>query len=198
MKYEIAAVCLAAALPIFAISCAGLPKQTRPAYKLTDYYPMKKGYVWSYKITTFENNLEGASSVSTTKITNENGGEFTLSQGDASFKYKVDASGYSKMKSGSYILKKPIEKGRSWNIETNGMKGTAKILDNDADVAVLENKFEDCVVVEESYPKIALLVSTYCPNVGLVKLEEYAILDGREILGNRVELLGFSKGEEVP
>jgi len=180
----------------FAISCSSVPKQTHPTYKMTDYYPMKKGYVWSYRINTFENNLEGTSSVCTTRIIDEKNGEFTLSQGDKSFTYKIDASGYSKTKSGAYILKKPINKGSTWEIETNGMKGTAKILDNDADVTVLENKYEDCVVVEESYTGIARLISTYCPNVGLVKLEEYAILNGREILGNKVELLGFSRGVE--
>jgi hypothetical protein len=181
--------CLAAA----AFCSCTASMQTAKSYKLSDFYPLAKGSVWSYQITSFETDHFGVKAISAMRVTGEKNGEFFIEQGDKKFSYKLDASGLFKSKSGAYLLREPLAQGETWEVDLgSGLKGTARITEKPARVAVLDRTYENCVVIEETYKGVARLVSYYCPGTGLVKLEEYAYLDGRETLMSKVELLAYS------
>lgn len=143
------------------------------------YFPLEDGRLYHY-VTT-----EGGESgmlVARVRRTSPTAGELVLSNATKRFVY--DASGVA-YEGGAYVLRAPLDVGASWPGEHGG---TTRITSVTADVTVPAGVYASCVITEEDggRPPGAIFVTTYCPGVGIVRLEVRA--SGGEA---RVELKSY-------
>jgi hypothetical protein len=71
---------------------------------------------------------------------------------------------------GAFVLKRPFEVGASWQGEH---EGTVRVTSLDVSVAVPAGKYASCMETVEDGARTpgVKYVSTFCPGVGLVRLE---------------------------
>ena len=190
MKKSIIAAGLTALL---AVACPSIK-----AYRVADYYPLAKDAVWTYRVTTFEQDPKGESMVRTARVVGEKDGEFQLRQGDDSFSYLKTPEGIMKAKSRNFLIKEPVEKGATWKVDVSGggmaITGSARVTAKGIETRAGSSTFADCAVVEETFEGVGRHVSTYCPGTGLVKLEVYEAAKGAEKLIYKAELLAYQAG----
>lgn len=188
-------VIAAAVLAVAATACSSFK-----SYGVADYYPLKKDAAWTYRVTSYEHTAAGESLVRTARVTGEKDGEFQLQQGEERYAYLLTKEGLMKAKSRSFILKEPLDVGATWAIEVSGggitLQGQATIIAKGVETAVTGRAYKDCVVVQETYQNIGRHLTTYCPGVGMVKLEVYEADKGAERLLRKAELLATQGATE--
>ena len=190
MKKIILPLLMVTALAVLS-ACASGGSTGGVKFRFTDYYPLKVGNTWTYRATSFGDTNESA--ILTAKVTGEKGGVYTIAQGQGTFSYTYDKFGLMKVKSRAYLLKDPIVSGATWQVTIEGMQGTAKVIEAGVKIDVPAGTYESCAIIEEVFAGITKLVSSYCPGVGLVRLEEYSLARSSADLVTKVELLAYMK-----
>lgn len=118
MRFSIAAAILTF---MACTGCSGKAQGPRTV-KLEDYYPLKPGASWTYRLISYEEKEKGDPSVLRSKVVSAEGGEYAVSQGQAVIRYSFDQSGLLRKGSGTYAFKAPISKGASWDVWPTDLK----------------------------------------------------------------------------
>ncbi len=186
VQLAIAFACIAAAITT---SCATVNKGPAGNSRrdARAFYPASPGMVWAYDVETPDSRH---SVFTVAKVISVRGDTAILEAGGERFTRLYDAQGVRKGGLRSYLLKEPIEAGRSWAIPP---EGKATIVKTDARVTTPAGEFQGCVVVEERAGDI-MVRKTLAPGVGPVLIQVFHITDGgrTEVLMNQARLRGFS------
>ena len=97
MKAKHMAPALSMTVAVFA-ACS-TPGARPASYGLKDYYPLGKGFAWSYQVTNFETGAQGQKALTAVRVADERGGEYSMAQGDKTFSYTMDENGLMKTRS---------------------------------------------------------------------------------------------------
>jgi len=160
----------------------------------SDYYPLEVGWAWSFDLTVHA--PEGVQQIlSTTKVVSADGERRVLRSGQSEFAYRVGVDGIVKEQANYAVLRGPIRTGTSWPLElADGMQGELRITDVHATVETPAGRFSECVVTEESVPALQLLVrTTFAPGVGIVRLQEYGLVEDQQIPTRELVLKAFEE-----
>jgi|GEM_PF-4192659 len=166
--------------PVKQAERADFPKELKPV----DYLPLNVGNSWTYEVRQFfiDGKAPKESSLLTKVIDNKNG-EASVLSGDQIIKYKIKDSGIFKLSSKTLLIPQPINKDAEWDINIAGIHGKGKILSTSEKVITPTGLFENCLLIEERYSEDDLIIHyAYAPKVGLVRIEEYVIMDKKEFL----------------
>ena len=143
-----------------------VPVATKPASgsSVETYFPLEEGKMYNY--VTSENGETGML-VAKVHRTDPAHGELRLSNATKRFVFSPEGVAYD---TGVFILKGPVEVGKSWPGEHGG---TTRVTTIDAAPKVLAGNYSSCVqtVEEGGRPQGSKYTSTYCPGVGMVLLE---------------------------
>lgn len=146
--------------PVAAVAAA---EPTWPAASAADaYFPLVAGRMYHY--VTDENGEQGMMVANVTRTDATHGG---LQIGNAGKRFVYDAQGVS-YEGGAYVLKVPLATGTHWSGEHGG---ETRIVSADASVTVPAGTYGSCVETQEDVVPEAHYKNTYCPGVGLVRLE---------------------------
>lgn len=200
MKQEIVGILIAVSVAFFVSGCAKAVKpeiafRYHPGVRATDYLPLQTGNAWTYDIAQFDpGNDTPQKSNLITRIEKVDGEAITMLSGDQFVKYVSTPDGVKKA-SGMPLIPQPIHKGATWPISLLGISGTGEIVSVHERVVTDAGDFSDCLLVEEVYDKEGLKIRyAYAPLVGLVRMEDYVILDDQEFLHTLVTLRIYKVG----
>lgn len=131
-------------------------------------YPLEVGRSWTFQVKR----PGGETTTTVTRVAAVEDGAVVMVSGDVSYRYVLRDDGLWRPSQQAYLLKAPIEEGASW---PGAVGGTVKVLSTDETVTVPAGTYAHCVVVEENVPEARLVQRhTFCPDVGPVRLEQYA------------------------
>ncbi len=194
-------------LILFAVSaaCWGCGKRTNPDGSVKSGAEKSVKYDWrrffptdTTKTHHFNVQLNSEGEVREQKIKSRvvevNEGDFTIISEDKAVKYLIEKDGIRRIASGNYIIKEPIVKGQTWDLNFGESKGVAKITDVAAVLAVGDKIYKPCLVIEESIEEEGgtLINSTwYALDVGVVGMQTKAVSGGKEEYMLKAELVGL-------
>lgn len=142
------------------------PPIAKPASgsSVEQYFPLEEGRLYHY--VTAEGGDTGML-VAKVRRTDATHGELRLSNATKRFVFSPEGVAYD---TGAFILKAPLEVGKSWPGEHGG---TTRIAAVDAAPKVQAGAYASCVqtIEEGGRPPGSKYVTTYCPGVGMVLLE---------------------------
>ncbi|NOZ85620.1 MAG: hypothetical protein GXP49_05050 [Deltaproteobacteria bacterium] len=170
------------------LGCASLAGKAgtfkfRKGVRATEYYPLEKGWAWSYDVKVFSPDKGEQSVLSTTRVVEASENNRVLKVGRQTYTYILDNKGILKKEAGYHLLREPIVKGASWKIDVNGVKGEVTITDVHAELTTPAGTFTECVVTEEKVPELNSLVRTvFAPGVGIAKVEEFGLVQGKAVV----------------
>ncbi len=144
------------------------------ASPLEKYLPLVDGTIFQYETLSFSDapTAAGGVIVASARRSSTTRGELRLPSGTHAIEYVPDGIvALGGMGDRSYLLQAPLTQGRTWN----GPRGAPITLtDVGIDVDVPAGSFHGCVRTAELHsgdnPK--KILTTYCPDVGIVILEE--------------------------
>lgn len=132
-----------------------------PAVSSADvYFPLEDGRLYHY---VSDDNGEPGMLVAHVSRAEARRGQLRIGNQTKNLVY--DESGV-RYQDGAYLLKVPLEVGASWPGEHGG---TTRITDTSRSVQVPAGRYEQCIETVEEVGERYL--NTYCPGVGLVRLE---------------------------
>lgn len=157
------------------VSCASAPSQIPnvegPAEELPQeevYFPLHDGHIFQYTVR----GQDGRDGFLITKVARSDE-TATLTTGERVTRLTVRGDGIYN-DSGYYLLKLPLKVGAEWS----GPRGVVSVVRVGQAVETGAGKFTGCVVTREvtqGTVEIRTAETTFCPNVGLVRLEVKAL-----------------------
>lgn len=172
-----------------AASCVATPKVVPnvkgPADELPReevYFPLHDGHIFQYTVQ----GQDGRPGFLITKVARTDAAA-TLTTGDRVTHLTVRGDGIYN-DSGYYLLKLPLRMGAQWS----GQRGVVAVVRDGQTVETGAGKFVECVVTREvtqGTVEIRTVEMTFCPNVGLVRLEVKAL--GEELTDVEVATLQY-------
>lgn len=150
------------------------------------YYPLAVGNRWTYQVK-----LLNEVSEQTVRIEREEHGVFVDNQGG-----KLSVDGYGLTDRQRYLLREPIEPGKTWNnVVTVSSTERYQILQVGLSCEVPAGTFEGCVRVESRnrLNRRTTLVNelTFAPHVGIVRIRVIAETDGKQIPQTELALKSY-------
>ncbi len=128
------------------------------------YFPLSEGTAWSYDVDDGVGTVLAISRVESRSGRRAN----VVDPAGIVVPYEVRDDGIFRPDKGVYLLREPLTRGASWS-STAGM--TATITAVDRVVETPAGRFERCLeVVQEGGEQGLRITTTYCPNVGPVKV----------------------------
>jgi hypothetical protein len=190
----------ALALACVLLASCGTPKAapvppsavaTAPESAVSRFFPLVDGTQWAYEAEEDETGNKG---VFVTRAKAMAGPRFALVTGQRSRIVEVRAEGITRVETGAYLLRAPLEKDSEWPGESGAVVRVGAI---DRIVDVPAGKFVGCLdTVEEQRgagnEPMRRITTTYCPDVGIVALHAEAWDNGRHV-GERAALRSFGK-----
>ncbi|MCX7942886.1 MAG: hypothetical protein N2746_00020 [Deltaproteobacteria bacterium] len=171
-----------------------IPTINRQSDEIMRYFPIKKGYSWSYLLTSLQDNT---TSVLKTTIEDINNNEVKINSNGSIFYYVIKDDGIMKKAANYYILKQPIKKGSYWEFKTDDIEGKITIADIIPSKEVRGKEYKNCLITEEIVKGQNLLLRTYyAEDVGPIIIEQY-LLASQPVPVLRAELLGYSFDESL-
>ena len=140
-------------------------KPTVAATSTETYFPLEEGKLYNY--VTNEGGDTGML-VASVHRTDPQHGELRISNTSKRFVFLPEGVAYDS--GGAFILKAPLEVGNTWPGEHGG---TTKVTKVDAAPKVVAGSYSGCVetVEDGGRPPGSKYTTTYCPGVGMVRLE---------------------------
>lgn len=138
-----------------------------------ELYPLGDGYLWTYDIDTGT----GLATLGIRRVVRAEPPVFALRMDGERTEhvYEIREEGIWDASEGIWVLRDPIEIGRSW--PSRGGR-TARITAVDQDVDVAAGHFEGCVEVRETGSETGPdLRTVYCPQQGPVIVESHQALE---------------------
>lgn len=154
------------------------------------YLPARGDVVLAYKTLEVDT---GASGVAMMRVVPQGTDHAQITGGKTPTAVVYEAKGIRRVPEDTYLLVWPPDEGRTWPM---GALATARIRTASAKVTVAAGTFERCIeVVEErkSPTASAVIVTTFCPDVGIVLIDA----DGGETGHERLELTSAQKAVSI-
>jgi hypothetical protein len=132
------------------------------------YFPLRDGHIYQYTVQ----GQDGRPGFLITKVARTDEAA-TLTTGERVTRLTVRGDGIYN-DSGYYLLKLPLKVGAEWS----GQRGVVSVVRVGQSVETGAGKFVECVVTREvtqGTVEIRTVETTFCPNVGLVRLEVTAL-----------------------
>jgi hypothetical protein len=148
-----------------------IPNVEGPAEELPQeevYFPLYDGHIFQYTVQ----GQDGRPGFLITKVARDEASA-TLTSGDRVTHLTVRGDGIYN-DSGYYLLKLPLKVGAEWS----GQRGIIAVVRAGQSVKTGAGEFVDCIVTREvtqGTVEIRTVETTFCPNVGLVRLEVQAL-----------------------
>lgn len=183
----------ALAFSLSLVACGGAgpeaPPRPAPAFDVERLFPSALGTAWSYDVTVGE----GPLSLVVARVVQREGDRVAISvSGSEPNQYQLRDDGVFSIDTGTYVLRFPLVVGSTWPSRGGGRAGIARV---DAVVETGAGRFEGCAVVREARPSPEAEIETsYCPGVGVARIEVRMRLDEGE-LRTTSRLRGFAEGE---
>lgn len=167
-----------------------IPSQTEVINEISRFFPLKKGYSWSYLLDSIQDNT---TSLIKTEVEEVIGYEVKINSNGNIFYYIIDDNGIKKKSAGYYILKQPIKAGSQWEFKTSQFDGRIAIVDINQSIRVRDREFKNCIITEEIIKGQNILLRTYyAEDIGPVLIEQFSLMGEERIPLMRAELLGYS------
>lgn len=141
------------------------PAEELPAAEV--YFPLRDGHIYQYSVV----GQDGRSGLLINKIS-RNDDSASLTSGELVQQLTVRGDGIYN-ESGYYVVKLPMVVGAEWS----GRSGLVKVVAVGQRVETGAGKFVDCVLTREvtqGTVEVRSVETTFCPNVGLVRLQARA------------------------
>ncbi len=132
------------------------------------YFPLNDGHIFQYTVQ----GQDGRAGLLVTKVSRDDASA-TLTSGERVVRLTVRSDGIYN-ESGHYVLKLPLVKGAEWS----GQSGVVSVVRDGQTVETGAGKFVQCIVTREvtqGTVEVRSVETTFCPNVGLVRLEVQAL-----------------------
>jgi hypothetical protein len=146
------------------------------------YFPLEDGHIFQYSVQ----GQDGRAGMLVTKVARKDASA-TLTSGARVVQLTVRSDGIYN-ESGHYLLKLPLKVGSAWS----GQSGVVTVVLDGQTVETAAGKFVQCIVTREvtqGTVELRSVESTFCPNVGLVRLEVKAL--GKELTEVEVATLQY-------
>ncbi len=167
-----------------------VPVSKEPLGEIERFFPLKKGYAWSYLLISVQ---ENQSSLIKTEVEETTGSEIKVNSNGSIFYYIIKDDGIMKKSAGYYILKLPLKKGSLWEFKTSAAEGRITITGHIDSLKIRDKEFRNCIITEEVIKGQNILLRThYADGVGPVLIEQFAIYGENTVPVLRAELLGYS------
>jgi len=171
-----------------------------PLPPIARYFPKEDNMVYAYKAVDF---VAGTSGVLILRVRRRGDEGVELIGGAQPQRISFRSDGILRDNDGTYVLRSPLETGKSW---PGGPGATRRIRATNATVQVPAGVFSHCLeVVEERTGSIqGNIITTFCADVGIVKMESNGVSDNGTVIHEQLELRSFavaidlSKGARVP
>lgn len=154
-----------ASAPTARANVAGLARELPPAEL---YFPLHDGHIFHYTVR----GQDGRAGMLITKIARTDASAMLTSGGRVT-RLTVRGDGIYN-DSGFYFLKLPLQLGAEWS----GQRGVVSVVRVGETVETGAGNFIDCIVTRETTQgtvELRQVEATFCPNVGLVRLEVQAL-----------------------
>lgn len=150
------------------------------------WLPPGSDVVYAYRT---ENLIDKTSGVMSLRLRNGTDDSVELHTGQRSELLRYQPTGILRERTGALLLRTPPEVGLRWPSGPNASTSVARV---GVRVVCEAGTFEGCVdVVEErSAPVHGAITTTFCPDVGIVRIETLA---DEPLIHERVELRSFGK-----
>jgi len=177
-----------------ASSCAAGHKPTHvPASELTALalYPLRTDAAWSYDVDSGD----GAPVLATVRVLRADQRFAEVQAGQKIVRYALVDGGIARANaglgaSGQYLLRAPFVTDASW---ASGERAHARVASTGQRVTTPAGQFEDCVeILEEHADSLQEVTTTYCPNVGPVRVDSRM-----QVRGQAVRVLATLRGFSV-
>jgi len=126
-------------------------------------YPLGDGYVWTYDVDTGT----GLNTLAISRVVAHRGNRFEVSNGSDPIPYEVRPEGIFRVDKQTWLLRRPIRVGESWE---SALGGRAEVTNIHATAETVEGTFRDCVEIRETGENRQVR-SIFCMDIGLVFLE---------------------------
>jgi hypothetical protein len=179
-------------LVLIGVGCASSP-EVAPTPQLTParLYPMAVGSAWSYDVDTGD----GGTVLAITRVTSAGDGHAVVQGGEGTTSYELRPDGIYRTDRAGYLLKAPLRAGAVWS---SGGGMSAEITRLDAALDTPAGQFRGCIeVVERGAPTGAVITTTYCPDVGPVRVVSSLVLSSGKV-EVIAQLRGYQIGDESP
>lgn len=127
------------------------------------YMPLEDGAVYSYETTSTDGAPQG---VFTIQVLHRTGNRVSLKVGGKTQSLQLGPDGI-RFTSGGYLLKAPVQKGRVWQGESDGVQ----VVDVGERVHVPAGTFSGCIRTTEVGAQKVRTTTVYCPRVGMVSID---------------------------
>jgi hypothetical protein len=150
-----------------------LPNVKGPAEELPMeevFFPLRDGHIYQYDVV----GQDGRTAFLITKVSRQDQ-TATLASGDSVQHLTIRTDGVYN-ESGYYIVKSPMAQGLEWS----GQSGVVRVVEVGQLVETGAGRFTDCIVTREvtqGTVELRTVETTFCPYVGLVKLNVRAAAD---------------------
>jgi hypothetical protein len=163
-----------------------------PAYRVASmrWLPPGEDVVYAYKT---EDLVGGTAGVMSLRLKHPVGDAVELVTPQRSETLRYQENGIFRERTGTLLLKTPPEQGARW---PSGPGVSARIARVGLRVAVAAGTFEGCIEVleERSVPVPSTITTTFCPDVGIVRIETAA---EEPPIHERVELRSFGRAIDL-
>ena len=154
-------------------------------------YPFSEQFVWSHEVDTGA----GPPTLAISRVTSIQGNRVEVSTGSDPLVYELREDGIWNLSRNGWLLKDPIEPGRSWE-SAPGARAT--IVRAGFTSQSKGGEFSPCAEIEERTddpPKHTL--TTFCVGVGPVQIRSTMQLPTQGEATVSAQLLGFATGDEL-
>lgn len=163
-----------------------------PAYRVASmrWLPPGEDIVYAYKT---EDLVAKSTGVLTLRLRHPAGDSIELVTPQRSETLRYQENGIFRERTGTLLLKVPPEQGVRWPA---GPGVSAKIARVDLRMTTEAGAFEGCIEVleERSVPVPSTVTTTFCPDVGIVRIETAA---EEPLIHERVELRSFGRAVDL-
>ena len=185
------------ALLLFGLAAAGCggasasDSSNTNALRAKNLYPFQDQFVWSHEVDTGT----GPPTLAISRVTSMQGNRIEISTGSDPLLYEIRDEGIWNVSRKGWLLKDPIEPGRSWE----SAPGVRAIIVRAGFASQTKGgEFSPCAEIEERTeepPKHTL--TTFCVGVGPVQIRSTMQLPTQGEATVSAQLLGFASGDEL-
>jgi len=161
-------------------SCAAGHKAAHvPASELTPLalYPLRTDAAWSYDVDSGD----GAPVLATVRVLRADQRSADVQSGQQIVRYTLVDGAIARASAGpgQYLLRAPFVTDTGW---PSGERARARVVSTGQRVTTPAGQFEDCVDIREEHTdSLQEVTTTYCPNVGPVRVDSRMRVRGQDV-----------------
>lgn len=159
-------------------ACAGSATQVAPErepWTTANLYPLAEGNAWSYDVDSGD----GDPVLAVSRVLTVTPQSAIVASGNGELVYETRPEGLYRPAKSGYLLKEPLQVGSEW---TSGPGMGATLSRRVEAIETPAGKFTDCAEVNEVQGETGNhIVTTYCPNVGPVRVVSAMVVRGHTL-----------------